>query len=58
MVQNSLYLLMENYGQPPPMQDIFAESKVGLGIGKRVIDQPFYFSGAIDEVTIYKETRY
>jgi hypothetical protein len=41
-----------------PYAGYIAESKVGLGIGKRVIDQPFYFSGAIDEVTIYKETRY
>jgi Concanavalin A-like lectin/glucanases superfamily/Immunoglobulin domain len=41
-----------------PYAGYIAESNVGLGIGKRVIDQPLYFSGAVDEVTIYKETRY
>jgi len=34
------------------------DGSVGLGIGRRVVDQPFYFFGSIDEVSISKICRY
>jgi hypothetical protein len=34
------------------------KSLTGMGIGRRIVDQPFYFNGSIDEVAISNVCRY